>query len=141
MSSYLQVKNFMGLEKTEELLKGWTPMSCKGQVQQINAWLKNQSMLSEHQKRNLAQGKENSPVETPQASTSSKQAQANPKDQPEGQAKDKGKVKAQVEQALPTELQDSQEREDIHGQCVQYGMHSDGIQKQGREKIEPISSK
>ncbi|MBW0556469.1 hypothetical protein O181_096184 [Austropuccinia psidii MF-1] len=52
------------------------------------------------------------------ASTSAKKSQANPKDQPEGQAKGKGKGKAQVEQALPTELQDSQEREDSHGQCI-----------------------
>ncbi|MBW0588926.1 hypothetical protein O181_128641 [Austropuccinia psidii MF-1] len=74
------------------------------------------------------------------ASTSAKQAQANPKDQPEGQAKGKGKDKAQVEQALPTELQDSQEREDSRGQYVQYGKKSDGIQKQG-SKIEPIFSK
>ncbi|MBW0546328.1 hypothetical protein O181_086043 [Austropuccinia psidii MF-1] len=75
------------------------------------------------------------------ASTSAKQAQENPKDQPKGQAKGKGKGKAQVEQALPAELQDSQEREDSHGQCVQYGNNSDGIQKQGRGKIEPIFSK
>ncbi|MBW0539523.1 hypothetical protein O181_079238 [Austropuccinia psidii MF-1] len=52
------------------------------------------------------------------ASTSAKKARENPKDQPEGQEKGKGKGKAQVEQALPAELQDSQEREDIHGQCV-----------------------
>ncbi|MBW0593536.1 hypothetical protein O181_133251 [Austropuccinia psidii MF-1] len=55
----------MGPEKTEDLLMGWTPMSVKGQVQQIKAWLKNQSMLSEDQKKKLAQGKENSPVEAP----------------------------------------------------------------------------
>ncbi|MBW0565817.1 hypothetical protein O181_105532, partial [Austropuccinia psidii MF-1] len=61
--------------------------------------------------------------------------------QPERQAKGKGKGKAQVEQALRAELQDSQEREDSHGQCVQYGKNSDGIQKQGRGKIEPIFSK
>ncbi|MBW0575156.1 hypothetical protein O181_114871 [Austropuccinia psidii MF-1] len=52
------------------------------------------------------------------ASTSAKQAQANPKDSPEG------KGKYQVEQSLPKELQDSQEREDSHGQCVQYGKSS-----------------
>ncbi|MBW0588097.1 hypothetical protein O181_127812, partial [Austropuccinia psidii MF-1] len=75
------------------------------------------------------------------ASTSAKQAQTNPKDQSEGQEKGKGKVKAQGEQALPTELQDSQEREDSHGQCVQYGKSSDGIQKQGRGNIKPIFSK
>ncbi|MBW0527229.1 hypothetical protein O181_066944 [Austropuccinia psidii MF-1] len=148
MTSYLQVKNFMGPRKTEELLRGWKPMSCKGKVQQIRAWLKNQSILSEDQKRKLAQGKYNSPVEAPQASTSkkhssksAKQRQANPKEQSEGQAKGKVKGKIQVEQALPTELQNSQEREDIHEQCVQYGKKSDEIQKQGGVKIEPIFSK
>ncbi|MBW0581723.1 hypothetical protein O181_121438 [Austropuccinia psidii MF-1] len=75
------------------------------------------------------------------ASTSAKKAQANPKDQSEGQTKGKGKGKAQMEQALPSELQNSQEREDSHGQCVQYGKNSDGIQKQGRGKIEPIFPK
>ncbi|MBW0580431.1 hypothetical protein O181_120146, partial [Austropuccinia psidii MF-1] len=90
----------------------------------------------------------NSPVEAPQASTSqkyvlksAKQAQENPKDQPEGQVKGKGKGKAQVAQALPAELQDSQEREGSHRQCVHYGKISDGIQKQGRGNIEPIFSK
>ncbi|MBW0568710.1 hypothetical protein O181_108425 [Austropuccinia psidii MF-1] len=57
MNSYLQVKKFMGPEKTEELLRGWTPMSYKGQVQPIKSWLKNQGMLSEDQKKKLAQGK------------------------------------------------------------------------------------
>ncbi|MBW0503754.1 hypothetical protein O181_043469 [Austropuccinia psidii MF-1] len=92
-------------------------MSCKGQVQQIKAWWKNQSMFSEDQKKKLAQGKDNSPVEAPQASTSTKkgkatpkeqsEGQANPKEQSEGQEKGKGEGKAQVEQALPTELQNS----------------------------------
>ncbi|MBW0513805.1 hypothetical protein O181_053520 [Austropuccinia psidii MF-1] len=75
------------------------------------------------------------------ASTSAKKAQANPKDQSEGQAKGKGKGKAQMEQALPSELQNSQEREDSHGQCYQYGKNSYGIQKQGRGNIEPIFPK
>ncbi|MBW0565757.1 hypothetical protein O181_105472 [Austropuccinia psidii MF-1] len=75
------------------------------------------------------------------ASTSAKQAQANHKDQSKWQAKGKGKGKAQGEQALPSELQSSQEREDSHGQCVQYGKNSDGIQKQGIGKTEPIFPK
>ncbi|MBW0559453.1 hypothetical protein O181_099168, partial [Austropuccinia psidii MF-1] len=73
------------------------------------------------------------------ASKSSKQGQENPKEQSEG--KEKGKGEGQMEQALPTKLQDSQEREDSHGECVQYGKSSDGIQKEGRGKIEPIFSK
>ncbi|MBW0507197.1 hypothetical protein O181_046912 [Austropuccinia psidii MF-1] len=71
------------------------------------------------------------------ASKSGKEAHKNPKDQ----AKGKGKGKGQVEQALPTELQDSQESEDSNEKCVQYGKNSDGIQKQGRGNIEPIFSK
>ncbi|MBW0516454.1 hypothetical protein O181_056169 [Austropuccinia psidii MF-1] len=98
-------------------------------------------MLLEDQKKKLAQEKENSPVKALQGSTSAKQAQKNPKDQPEGQAKGKAKSKAQVEQALPAELHDSQEREGSHGECVQYGENSDGIQKQGRGNIETMFSK
>ncbi|MBW0564403.1 hypothetical protein O181_104118 [Austropuccinia psidii MF-1] len=60
----------MGPEKTEELLRGFTPISCKGQVQQIKAWLKSQRMLSEDQKKKLSQGKENSQLEAQQASIS-----------------------------------------------------------------------
>ncbi|MBW0512712.1 hypothetical protein O181_052427 [Austropuccinia psidii MF-1] len=75
---------------------------------------------------------ENGPVEAPQASTSAKQAQENPKNQPEGQGK------AQMEEALTAELQHFQEREDSHGQFVKYDKNSYGIQKQGRGKIEPM---
>ncbi|MBW0502919.1 hypothetical protein O181_042634 [Austropuccinia psidii MF-1] len=71
------------------------------------------------------------------ASKSAKKVQENPKYQPEGQAKGK----AQMEQALPTELQNSQEKEASHGQCVQYGKSSDGIQKQGGGKNEPMLPK
>ncbi|MBW0589104.1 hypothetical protein O181_128819 [Austropuccinia psidii MF-1] len=90
MSSYIQLKNSLGPEKTEDLLKGWTPMSCKGKVQKIEAWLKSQSMLSEDKKKKLAQEKDNSPVESPQASTSAKKGKESSKEQSEGQ--EKGKV-------------------------------------------------
>ncbi|MBW0568025.1 hypothetical protein O181_107740 [Austropuccinia psidii MF-1] len=43
MNSYLQVRKFMIPEKTEVLLRGWTPMSWKGKVQQIKAWLNNKA--------------------------------------------------------------------------------------------------
>ncbi|MBW0555880.1 hypothetical protein O181_095595 [Austropuccinia psidii MF-1] len=69
------------------------------------------------------------------ASTTSKQGQASPKERLEG----KGKI--QVEQALPTESQNSKERKDSHGQCIPYGKDSDGIQKQGGGNNEPILSK
>ncbi|MBW0545007.1 hypothetical protein O181_084722 [Austropuccinia psidii MF-1] len=72
------------------------------------------------------------------ASTSAKQGKAKCKKKSEGQAKDNGKGKIQLEQALPTELQNSQEGEDSHGKCVQYGKNSNEIQNQGGGKIEPI---
>ncbi|MBW0589234.1 hypothetical protein O181_128949 [Austropuccinia psidii MF-1] len=108
MNSYLQVKNFVGPENTEDLLKGWKPMSCKGKVQQVKSWLKNQSMLSEDQKKKLAQGKENSPVEAPQASTNknppqkvpSKPKQA-PKTNEKGKQKAKGKAKPKWNKPYP----------------------------------------
>ncbi|MBW0546969.1 hypothetical protein O181_086684 [Austropuccinia psidii MF-1] len=85
---------------TGELLRGWTPMACKGEVQQIKAWFKNQSMLSEAQKKMLAQGKENSPVEAPQASTSKsqpkqvpKKGKKTPKSNQKGKKKAKGKAR------------------------------------------------
>ncbi|MBW0531917.1 hypothetical protein O181_071632 [Austropuccinia psidii MF-1] len=59
------------------------------------------------------------------ASTSAKQGQENTKEQSEGQAKGKGKGKIQVEEALPTELQNFQEEEDSHRKCVQYDKNSD----------------
>ncbi|MBW0518279.1 hypothetical protein O181_057994, partial [Austropuccinia psidii MF-1] len=71
------------------------------------------------------------------ASTIAKQGKENQKEKSEGKAK--GKV--QVEQALPTKLQNSQEREDSHEPCVQYGKESDGIQKQGGRNNEPMLSK
>ncbi|MBW0463284.1 hypothetical protein O181_002999 [Austropuccinia psidii MF-1] len=63
LSSYLQVEKCLCPEKIQNLLKGWTPISCKGKVQKIKTWLKNQNILSKDQK------KDNSPVEAPQAST------------------------------------------------------------------------
>ncbi|MBW0567845.1 hypothetical protein O181_107560 [Austropuccinia psidii MF-1] len=124
----------MGPEKTEDFLRDWTPMSCKGHFQQIKAWLKAQRMFSEDQKKKLTQGKDKIPVEAlkasksiKSASTSAKQGKENPKEESEGQAKGKGKRKGQVEEALHTELQNSQEREESLGQCVQYGEDSDGI--------------
>ncbi|MBW0463524.1 hypothetical protein O181_003239 [Austropuccinia psidii MF-1] len=51
MRYYLQVKKFVGVEETVDLLNVWTPMSCRAQVQRMEAWLKNQSILSEDQKK------------------------------------------------------------------------------------------
>ncbi|MBW0523336.1 hypothetical protein O181_063051 [Austropuccinia psidii MF-1] len=97
MNSYLQVKKFIGPERTEEIMMGWTPLSCKGQVQQIKAWLKNQSMLSEDQKNQFAHEKENSPVEALQAFTRKNPPQQVPnKRKKTPKSNQKGKKKAKV---------------------------------------------
>ncbi|MBW0492821.1 hypothetical protein O181_032536 [Austropuccinia psidii MF-1] len=66
--------------------------------------VKNQGILSEEQK------KENNPVKAPQAFISAKQVKESPKEKPEGQEKVKGKGKPQMEQPLPSELQNLKER-------------------------------
>ncbi|MBW0540428.1 hypothetical protein O181_080143 [Austropuccinia psidii MF-1] len=92
----------MGPEKTEELLKVWTLMSFKGQLHQIKARLKNQSMLSENQKKKLAQGKGNSPVEAPQAATSKNPPQQVPKKpKPTPKTNQKGKAKPKWNESYP----------------------------------------
>ncbi|MBW0560913.1 hypothetical protein O181_100628 [Austropuccinia psidii MF-1] len=71
MNSYLHIKSFLGQEKTIELLGGWSPLSCKDKVKKINNWLKNQSLLSIDQKKEL----EMTPAletEAPVVSTSSR---------------------------------------------------------------------
>ncbi|MBW0563735.1 hypothetical protein O181_103450 [Austropuccinia psidii MF-1] len=102
MNSNLKVKKLMGPETTEELLKGWTPMSCKGKVQQIKALLKNQSMLSEDQKKKLAQGKEDSQEEASQASTRKNPPQKVPnKTKKTQKTNQKGKQKAKPKWNMP----------------------------------------
>ncbi|MBW0493043.1 hypothetical protein O181_032758 [Austropuccinia psidii MF-1] len=77
-------------------------MSCKGQVKQIKDWLKTQSMLSEDQKKKLAQGKENSPVEAPQASTRKNPPPKVPKkDKQTPKSNQKGKKKAKLKWNKP----------------------------------------
>ncbi|MBW0517246.1 hypothetical protein O181_056961 [Austropuccinia psidii MF-1] len=87
MNSYLHIKSFLGQEKTIELLGGWSPLSCKDKVKKIKNWLKNQSLLSIDQKKEL----EMTPAletEAPVASTSSKPAPEVSKDKPKGPQKE-----------------------------------------------------
>ncbi|MBW0563385.1 hypothetical protein O181_103100 [Austropuccinia psidii MF-1] len=73
MNSYLHIKRFLGKEKAIELLGGLSTLSFKDTVKNIRNWLKNQSLLSIDQKKEL----EMTPsleTEGPVASTSSKPA-------------------------------------------------------------------
>ncbi|MBW0563858.1 hypothetical protein O181_103573 [Austropuccinia psidii MF-1] len=86
MNSYLYIKSFLGQENTIELLGGWSPLSSKDKVQKIKNWLKNQSLLSIDQKKEL----EMTPAletEAPVMSTNSKPAPEVSKDKPKGPQK------------------------------------------------------
>ncbi|MBW0569671.1 hypothetical protein O181_109386 [Austropuccinia psidii MF-1] len=157
MNSYLHIKSFLGQEKTIELLGGWSPLSCKDKVKKIKNWLKNQSLLSIDQKKEL----EMTPAletEGPVASTSSKPAPEVSKDKPKGPQKKqkgpknhqgKGKAKAnwhrpypqgyripKLAQTLPTRVLDPQIGAFSCGQCLQYGQDSYGIHSQREGKDE-----
>ncbi|MBW0531475.1 hypothetical protein O181_071190, partial [Austropuccinia psidii MF-1] len=85
LNSYLHIKSFLGQEKTIEPLGGWSQLSGKDKVKKN--WLKNQSLLSVYQKKEL----EMTPAleEVPVASTSSKPAPEASKEKPKGPLKKK----------------------------------------------------
>ncbi|MBW0506132.1 hypothetical protein O181_045847 [Austropuccinia psidii MF-1] len=88
MNYYLHIKSFLGQEKTIDLLGGWSPLSFKEKVKKIKNWLKNQTLLYIHQKKEF----EMTPAletEGPVASTSSKQAPEVSKDKRKGPQKKK----------------------------------------------------
>ncbi|MBW0585582.1 hypothetical protein O181_125297 [Austropuccinia psidii MF-1] len=87
MKSYLHIQSFLGQEKTIELLGGWSPWSCKDKVKKMKNWLKNQSLLSVDQKKELEMtlALEEGPV----ASTSYKPAPEASKEKPKGPQKKK----------------------------------------------------
>ncbi|MBW0573080.1 hypothetical protein O181_112795 [Austropuccinia psidii MF-1] len=90
INSYLHIKSFLGQEKTIELLGGWSPLSFRDKVKKMKNWLKNQSLLSIDQKKDL---EITTALETegPVESTSSKPAPEVSKDKPKGpQKKQKG---------------------------------------------------
>ncbi|MBW0563777.1 hypothetical protein O181_103492 [Austropuccinia psidii MF-1] len=140
MNSYLHIKSFLGQEKTIEILGGWRPLSCKEKVKMIKNWLKNQSLLSIDQKKDL----EMTPAletEGPVASTSSRsvqrQAQRTSEEEERSQEPSRqGKRQSQLAQTLPTRVQDPQIRAFSRGQCLQYGQESYGIHSQRAGKDE-----
>ncbi|MBW0526711.1 hypothetical protein O181_066426 [Austropuccinia psidii MF-1] len=121
MISYLHIKSFLGQEKTIEIFEVWSPLSCKEKFKKIKNWLKNQSLLSIDQKKELevtpALEKEGSV-----ASTSSR----NVKRQTQGTSEEaessqepsrQGQTQSQLAQTLPTRVQDPQIGTFISGQC------------------------
>ncbi|MBW0493946.1 hypothetical protein O181_033661 [Austropuccinia psidii MF-1] len=137
---YLHIKSFLGQEKTIELLGGWSPLSCKDKFKKIKNWLKNQSLLSIDQKKEL----EMIPyleTEGPVASASSRsfqgQAQRTSEEAERSQEPSRqGQSQSQLAQTLPTRVQDPQVGAFSRGQCLQYGQDPYGIhsQRAGKDK-------
>ncbi|MBW0538066.1 hypothetical protein O181_077781 [Austropuccinia psidii MF-1] len=142
MNSYLHINSFLGQENTIELLGGLSPLYCKDKVKKINNWLKNQSLLSVDQKKEL----ELTPAleEGPVASTSSrriqKEAQRTSEEEErrsqEPSGKGQRKRKRKLALILPTKVQDPQIGACSHGQCLRYGQDSYGIHSQRAVKDE-----
>ncbi|MBW0517563.1 hypothetical protein O181_057278 [Austropuccinia psidii MF-1] len=107
MSSYLQIKSFLGQEKTIERFGGWSLLSFKDKFKKINNWLKNQITLSIDQKKEL----EMTPalqIEVPVASNSSKPAPAvlkdklkRPQKRQRGSKSNRGKLKGKASWQRP----------------------------------------
>ncbi|MBW0529213.1 hypothetical protein O181_068928 [Austropuccinia psidii MF-1] len=85
MSSYPQIRKLLGPEKGRGLPEGLETHVFQSTSPKDKDWLKNQSILSEDQKKELAQKKDNSPVETPQASKSNNLPQQVPNKGNKGQ--------------------------------------------------------
>ncbi|MBW0578310.1 hypothetical protein O181_118025 [Austropuccinia psidii MF-1] len=92
MNSYLNIKSFLGQERTIELLGGWSSLSCKEKVKKMKNWLKNQIILSIDQEKEL----EMIPAlekEGPVISTISKPGTEASKDKPKGAHKNQSGLK------------------------------------------------
>ncbi|MBW0555257.1 hypothetical protein O181_094972 [Austropuccinia psidii MF-1] len=131
MNSYLHIKSLLGQEKTIRHLGRWSPLACKEKVKNIKNWLKNQSLLSVDQKKEL----EMTPAletEGPVASTSSRsvqvQAQRTSEEAERSQEPSRqGQRQSTLEQTLSSRVQDSQIGAFSCGQCLQYSQDSYGI--------------
>ncbi|MBW0492985.1 hypothetical protein O181_032700 [Austropuccinia psidii MF-1] len=122
MNSYLHIKSFLGQENTIELLGGWIPLSCTYKVKKIKNLLKNQSLLSLDQKKELEMTPDLA-KEGPAASTSSRSAQRQDQRTSEEAERSqepsrKGKRQSQLEDTLPTGVQDPQIGIFSSGQCL-----------------------
>ncbi|MBW0579328.1 hypothetical protein O181_119043 [Austropuccinia psidii MF-1] len=104
----------------QELIYGGKEEGVRTSSQLVDR--ENELLPSGDQKKELAQKKDNSHVEASQASTSKIPPQKvadTGKKAPKKKAKQKQKGKVQVEQALPSELQNYKGGKGSYGKCIQ----------------------
>ncbi|MBW0590055.1 hypothetical protein O181_129770 [Austropuccinia psidii MF-1] len=140
MNSNLHIKSFLGQEKSIELLGGWSPLSCEDRVKNINNWLKNQSLLSIDQKKELKMtpALEEGPVVSTSSRNIQREAQRTSEEERSQETKGQGKRQRKLEQTLPTRVQDPQIGTFSCGKCLKYGQDASGIhsQRSGKDKQE-----
>ncbi|MBW0487050.1 hypothetical protein O181_026765 [Austropuccinia psidii MF-1] len=143
MNSYLQIKRFLGQEKTIELLGGWSPFSCKDKVKSIKNFLKDQSLLSSiNQKKwfemTPALEKEGQVVSTSSRSVQGQSQKTSEESERSQKPSGKRKRRSKLSPNLPTRVQDLKIGTFSHGQCLQYGENSHGIhsQRSGKDELE-----
>ncbi|MBW0558320.1 hypothetical protein O181_098035 [Austropuccinia psidii MF-1] len=134
MNSYLQIKSFLCQEKTIELLGGCSPLSFKDKVKKINNWLKNQSLLSIDQKKELemtqALGTEGLVASTSSRSVQRQVQRTSEEAERSQEPSRQGQRQSRLAQTLPKRVQDSQIGAFSHGQDS-YGIHS---QRAGKDE-------
>ncbi|MBW0501296.1 hypothetical protein O181_041011 [Austropuccinia psidii MF-1] len=140
MNFYLYIKSFLGQEKTIDLLVGCSSLSSKDNVKKIKNWLKNQSVLSIDQKKELEMTpdlEKEGPVSSTSSRSVQRQAQRTSEETERSQEPSrKGKRKIQLAQTLPKGVQDPPIGAFRSGQCLQYAQDSYGIHSQGELEYE-----
>ncbi|MBW0579540.1 hypothetical protein O181_119255 [Austropuccinia psidii MF-1] len=143
MNFYLHIKNFLGQEKTIELLGVCTPISCKDKVKKDKELVEEPKYFIHRPEKGT--GNDSSFGRRPsgiyQLPTSSKNIQIEAQrtsEKEERSQEPSGQVKRQskLAQILPTRVQDPQIGTFSRGQCSQYGQDSYGIHSQRAEKDE-----
>ncbi|MBW0541345.1 hypothetical protein O181_081060 [Austropuccinia psidii MF-1] len=115
MNSYIQMKKFIGPKKTQRTSEGLETHVLQGKGPTDKSLVENPKHVVRGPEEEVGPKKEQQPSgsspslhKQKSTSKSAKTEQSNPK----GQSKGKRKGKIKVEQTLPTELQNSEERED-----------------------------
>ncbi|MBW0556936.1 hypothetical protein O181_096651 [Austropuccinia psidii MF-1] len=125
MNSYLHIRSFLVQEKTIELLGGWSPLSFKDKVKNINNWFKNQSLLSVDQKKELKMTlalEKEGPMAPTSSISGQRQAQRTSEEAERSQEPSrKGKRQSKLAHTLPAGVQDPQIGAFSRGRCLQYG--------------------
>ncbi|MBW0556264.1 hypothetical protein O181_095979 [Austropuccinia psidii MF-1] len=143
MNSYLHIKNFLGQEKTIELLGVCTPFSCKDKVKKDKELVEEPNDFIQRPEEGTGNyssfGRRPSGIYQLPTSSRNIQLEAQRTSEKEERSQEpswKVKRQSKLAQALPTRVWDPQIGTFSHGQCSQYGLDCYGIHSQRAGKDE-----